>query len=646
MAQNFRMLAAAMLVVGFISMTEAIPMAKVEIAEKAIEKAEAEAAAADADSPMPDAEIAIAADAVAAEDYAPAADAAAKEESAPTGGAKEEVPKEAPVVEKKEEEKVPTPKAKEEDAPPPAAETEAPKEAKPAAADADTKVEAAPADEKDAAPVDEEPVAVVAAEEKKEDDAVPADDVEKGEEAEKEEGYEENEEGYEEEEDEDDDDERLYADQEEDFEDEDDLSKDEVKAKGKDAGQEYQRYLSEQRKALQADPEKRAHMVKLLTEIEERDGKLEDEQKTTLEIARAIQQEEDARSRLEEQERELIDQQRRQAARDKRERAGLKPKANEFNFKDKDREVWMSEDGVDHKALVDIAKRRASQMGHLDRNRRVAFMQHEMKRLLKFKETIDNTADSTEKETLLAEHEAENEELAKRRSAAPGSREQLAKVWEEEDGLEKESFDPKTFFRLHDITGDGVLDVKELEAMFFREASKLHTIRMRKQGKDAKTRTGKDREQDKFVVREEMARMREHVMKNADEDGDGTINMEEWLAMSAKREFDSKKKDWKPVAPEAEMTDKQLANFKKLQAKLAQSKHKEMDPKMLAAAKRMRKQLNPKQKEALKALQRQRSQGMNKEDRDKINKMKKEQRNKRQAEREDRRAVRDEKRKN
>ena len=146
-------------------------------------------------------------------------------------------------------------------------------------------------------------------------------------------------------------------------------------------------------------------------------------------------------------------------------------------------------------------------MGHLDRNRRVAFMQHEMKRLLKFKETIDSSTDTAEKELLLAEHESENEELAKRRAAAPGSRRQLEKVWEEEDGLDKDSFDPKTFFRLHDITGDGVLDSKELEAMFFRESSKLHTIRMRKAGKDVKARSGKDAEQDKFIVREEMVRV-------------------------------------------------------------------------------------------------------------------------------------------
>ena len=31
----------------------------------------------------------------------------------------------------------------------------------------------------------------------------------------------------------------------------------------------------------------------------------------------------------------------------------------------------------------------------------------------------------------------------------PGSKQQMEEVWEEEDGLEKDQFDPRTFFHLH-----------------------------------------------------------------------------------------------------------------------------------------------------------------------------------------------------
>ena len=31
----------------------------------------------------------------------------------------------------------------------------------------------------------------------------------------------------------------------------------------------------------------------------------------------------------------------------------------------------------------------------------------------------------------------------------PGSKEQMEEVWVEEDGLEKDQFEPRTFFRIH-----------------------------------------------------------------------------------------------------------------------------------------------------------------------------------------------------
>ena len=51
----------------------------------------------------------------------------------------------------------------------------------------------------------------------------------------------------------------------------------------------------------------------------------------------------------------------------------------------------------------------------------------------------------------------------------PASKEQLEDVWEHQDGLNKEDFDPKTFFHLHDKNGDRHLDAMELEALFYSE---------------------------------------------------------------------------------------------------------------------------------------------------------------------------------
>lgn len=55
-----------------------------------------------------------------------------------------------------------------------------------------------------------------------------------------------------------------------------------------------------------------------------------------------------------------------------------------------------------------------------------------------------------------------------------GSKDQLEQVWQDVDKLPKESFDPKTFFNLHDLNGDGYLDIAELEALFQKELDKVY----------------------------------------------------------------------------------------------------------------------------------------------------------------------------
>uniref|UniRef100_A0A8C7Q0L5 Nucleobindin-1 n=1 Tax=Oncorhynchus mykiss TaxID=8022 RepID=A0A8C7Q0L5_ONCMY len=83
---------------------------------------------------------------------------------------------------------------------------------------------------------------------------------------------------------------------------------------------------------------------------------------------------------------------------------------------------------------------------------------------------------------------------------APGSVAQLREVWEETDGLDPTEFNPKTFFKLHDANGDGVLDEQELEALFAKELEKVYDP--------------KNEEDDMMEMEEERLRMREHVMKN------------------------------------------------------------------------------------------------------------------------------------
>ena len=51
----------------------------------------------------------------------------------------------------------------------------------------------------------------------------------------------------------------------------------------------------------------------------------------------------------------------------------------------------------------------------------------------------------------------------------PGSVDQLEEVWEDVDHLEADQFNPKSFFKLHDVNSDGLLDEGEIEAIMLKE---------------------------------------------------------------------------------------------------------------------------------------------------------------------------------
>lgn len=127
---------------------------------------------------------------------------------------------------------------------------------------------------------------------------------------------------------------------------------------------------------------------------------------------------------------------------------------------------------------------------------------------------------------------------------APGSVAQLREVWEETDRLDPQEFNPKTFFKLHDSNGDGLLDEQELEALFTKELEKVYDP--------------KNEEDDMMEMEEERLRMREHVMKNVDLNQDRVVSLDEFLKSTEKKEFNNAK-DWetldgqKPVYTEEEL---------------------------------------------------------------------------------------------
>ncbi|GAB1292078.1 Nucleobindin-1 [Apodemus speciosus] len=129
----------------------------------------------------------------------------------------------------------------------------------------------------------------------------------------------------------------------------------------------------------------------------------------------------------------------------------------------------------------------------------------------------------------------------------PGSQAQLKEVWEELDGLDPNRFNPKTFFILHDINSDGVLDEQELEALFTKELEKVYDP--------------KNEEDDMREMEEERLRMREHVMKNVDTNQDRLVTLEEFLASTQRKEYGDTGEGWKTVEMYPAYTEEELKRF-------------------------------------------------------------------------------------
>ncbi|KAG3256461.1 nucleobindin 1 [Ictidomys tridecemlineatus] len=128
-----------------------------------------------------------------------------------------------------------------------------------------------------------------------------------------------------------------------------------------------------------------------------------------------------------------------------------------------------------------------------------------------------------------------------------GSQAQLKEVWEELDGLDPNRFNPKTFFILHDINSDGVLDEQELEALFTKELEKVYDP--------------KNEEDDMREMEEERLRMREHVMKHVDTNQDRLVTLEEFLASTQRKEYGDTGEGWETVEMHPAYTEEELRRF-------------------------------------------------------------------------------------
>lgn len=191
-------------------------------------------------------------------------------------------------------------------------------------------------------------------------------------------------------------------------------------------------------------------------------------------------------------------------------------------------------------------------MEELDRQRREEFKEYEMKKKADADHRMANMSPEERKK-----YEQDLEEMKKRhdkheRVKHPGSRDQLEEVWEDSDKMAKENFDPRTFFALHDLNGDGFWSAEELEALFQLELQKVYNE--------------SDPDDDPRERIEEMYRMREHVVQQMDKNNDRMISLDEFLA-DAEAQTPNKDEGWKDIGDESVYSEEELKKFEEEYAK-------------------------------------------------------------------------------
>lgn len=203
-------------------------------------------------------------------------------------------------------------------------------------------------------------------------------------------------------------------------------------------------------------------------------------------------------------------------------------------------------DTFEEKDLESLIKTASNDLEEHDRLRRAEFKEHELNKEYERRKHLE-VLDETARKKAQDEHE-KNIKAQRHHEKVnhPGSKDQLEKVWDEEDELEGSKFDPETFFQLHDTDGNGFLDEFEIEALFQIELDKVFN--------------STNPEYDPIEREEEMNRMREHVFKEMDKNQDKMISMEEFINETQDKDFDENE-EWKGVEDEDQFDEKEFEDY-------------------------------------------------------------------------------------
>ncbi|RVE51012.1 hypothetical protein evm_004303 [Chilo suppressalis] len=181
--------------------------------------------------------------------------------------------------------------------------------------------------------------------------------------------------------------------------------------------------------------------------------------------------------------------------------------------------------------LKRLIKKTTEDLQAADKKREQEFKEYEMQKEFEKHQKLEGMDETQKKEFM---EKAKQEEDAKKHHQPlhhPGSKQQLEEVWEKQDHMDQQ-FDPKVFFMMHDVDGNGAWDAHEVKALFIKELDKLY-------GPGGPNKDLHERA-------EEMERMREHVFKENDLNRDGLIDFNEFMSKTQNSDF-NQDEGWKSI---------------------------------------------------------------------------------------------------
>lgn len=159
----------------------------------------------------------------------------------------------------------------------------------------------------------------------------------------------------------------------------------------------------------------------------------------------------------------------------------------------------------------------------LDQKRKEEFKVYEMEKEHQFQERIKTMNETEKADAIKLRDELQKKHDDHPKINEPGKKDQFKEVWEKQDHLPGNEFNPRTFFSMHDTNNDNHWDWDEVKQILVNEINKLYDTN--------------NPEDDPNEMDEEFERMREHVYQIIDSDKDGLISLKEFVEYSKKPEF-------------------------------------------------------------------------------------------------------------